>query len=81
MVQYSGCCPDVLFFTDGKPWKLAKPGTGHAATALVHAAGGHDVNLVHTSMVIMVLRVPKYSMFCKLMACATPSHVHYVTMI
>jgi hypothetical protein len=49
MVQYSGCCPDVLFFTDGKPWKLAKPGTGDAATALVQAAGGHDVNLVQRS--------------------------------
>jgi len=26
MVLYSGCCRDVLFFTDGKPWKMAKPG-------------------------------------------------------
>jgi len=40
MVQYTGCCRDVLFFTDGKPWRLAKPGTGDAAPALVHAAGG-----------------------------------------
>jgi len=40
MVQYSGCCHDVLFFPDGKPWRRAKPGTGDAAAALVHAAGG-----------------------------------------
>jgi hypothetical protein len=49
MVQYSGCCPDVLCFTDGKPWKMAKPGTGDAAAALLPAAGGHDVNLVQRS--------------------------------
>jgi hypothetical protein len=46
MVLYSGCCPDVLFFMDRKPWKMAKPGKGDAATALVRAAGGDDVNLV-----------------------------------
>jgi hypothetical protein len=28
MVHYSGCCLDVLFFTDGKPWKMAQPGRG-----------------------------------------------------
>jgi len=46
MVHYSGCCPDVLFFTDGKPWKMARPGRGEAAEALVRAAGSDDVNLV-----------------------------------
>ena len=46
MVEYTGCCPDVIFFTDGKPWKLARPGHGDAADALVRAAGGDDVNLV-----------------------------------
>jgi hypothetical protein len=46
MVLYTGCCPDVLFFTDGKPWKMAKPGTGDAATALIRAAGGDEVNQV-----------------------------------
>jgi hypothetical protein len=46
MVLCTGCCPDVLFFTDGKPWKLAKPGTGDAAAALVRAAGGNEVNMV-----------------------------------
>jgi hypothetical protein len=46
MVAYAGCCPNVLFFTDGKPWKMAKPGSGDAANALIRAAGGKDVNLV-----------------------------------
>jgi len=46
MVHYTGCCPDVLFFTDGKPWKMARPGRGEAAEALVQAAGSDDVNLV-----------------------------------
>jgi hypothetical protein len=46
MEVYTGCSPDVLFFTDGKPWKMAKPGTGDAADALVRAAGGDRVNLV-----------------------------------
>jgi hypothetical protein len=46
MVLCSGCCPDVLFFMDGKPWTMAKPGRGDAATAFVRAAGGGDVNLV-----------------------------------
>jgi hypothetical protein len=46
MVLYSVFCPDVLFFMDRKPWKMAKPGRGDAATALVQAAGGDDVNLV-----------------------------------
>jgi hypothetical protein len=46
MVAYTGCCPDVLFFTDGKPWNMAKPGSGDAANALIRAAGGEDVNLV-----------------------------------
>jgi len=46
MVLYSGCCRDVLFFTDGKPWKMAKPGRGDTADALVRAAGGDDVNLL-----------------------------------
>jgi hypothetical protein len=46
MVLYCGCCPDVLFFTDGKPWKMARPGRGEAANAVVRAAGGDDANLV-----------------------------------
>jgi hypothetical protein len=31
---------------DGKPWKMAKPGTGDAAAALLRAAGGDEVNQV-----------------------------------
>lgn len=46
IVWHSGCCEDVLFFTDGKPWKMARPGRGDAAEALVQAVGGDDVNLV-----------------------------------
>jgi hypothetical protein len=46
MVAYTGCCPKVLFFTDGKPWKMAKPGSRDDANALIRAAGGDDVNLV-----------------------------------
>jgi hypothetical protein len=46
MVIHCGCCPDVIFFTDGKPGRMARPGRGDAATALVGAAGGDDVNLV-----------------------------------
>jgi hypothetical protein len=32
--------------TDGKPWKMARPGHGDAADVLVRAAGKDDVNLV-----------------------------------
>ena len=39
-------CKMSFFFTDGKPWKMARPGRGDAADALVRAAGGDDVNLV-----------------------------------
>ncbi len=46
MEHFSGCSPDILFFTDGKPWKMARPGQGDAAAALVRAAGGDEVNLV-----------------------------------
>ena len=47
---YYGCVYWLLsrcyFFTDGKPWKMAKPGTGDAAAALIRAAGGDEVNQV-----------------------------------
>jgi hypothetical protein len=46
MVHNTGCSPDVLFFSDGKPWKMAKPGNGDAADALIRAAGGDQVNLI-----------------------------------
>ncbi len=41
-----GCTPDVLFFTDGKPWKTTRPGRGETAQALVAVVGGDDINLV-----------------------------------
>jgi hypothetical protein len=46
VVWHSGCSRDVLFFTDGKPWKMARPGRGEAAQALIRAVGGDEVNLV-----------------------------------
>jgi hypothetical protein len=46
MVFNTGCSNDVIFFTDGKPWKTARPGHGATAQALVAAAGGNDINLM-----------------------------------
>jgi hypothetical protein len=46
IVWHSGCDQDVLFFTDGKPWKMAQPGHGQAAKGLCRAVGGDYVNLV-----------------------------------
>jgi hypothetical protein len=46
MVLYSGCSLEKLFFMDDKPWKMAKPGRGDAATELVRAAVGDDGNFV-----------------------------------
>ena len=46
IVWHSVCDQDVLFFTDGKPWKMARPGRGQAAEVLRRAVGGGDVNLV-----------------------------------
>lgn len=49
-MHFCGCTLDVLFFTDGKPWKMARPSRGDAADALVRAAGGNDINLVQQSI-------------------------------
>jgi hypothetical protein len=46
IVWHSGCDQDVLFFTNGKPWKMARPGHGQAVEVLCIAVGGGDVNLV-----------------------------------
>ena len=46
MVWHMGCSPDVLFFADGKPWKLTRPGRGEAAQAVAAAVGAEDVNLI-----------------------------------
>jgi hypothetical protein len=35
-----------LFFTDGKPWKMARPGCGDASAPLVRATGGNNIDLV-----------------------------------
>jgi hypothetical protein len=43
---YCGCDPNVIFFTDGKPWKLARPGRGRAVKDICLAAGCADVNLM-----------------------------------
>jgi hypothetical protein len=45
MVRFCRCSPDVLFFTDDKPWEMARPGQGDAAAARTRAAGDDDVNL------------------------------------
>ena len=46
MWAYCGCSRDTLFFTDGKPWRLSKPGKGRATQAFAEAATANDVNLV-----------------------------------
>ncbi len=43
---HSGASRDTLYFTDGKPWKMCRPGRGDTAAALARAVGGADVNLV-----------------------------------
>jgi hypothetical protein len=46
IVWHSGCDQDVLFFTDDKPWKMARPGCGQAAEVLHRAVEGNDIYLV-----------------------------------
>ncbi len=46
MVFNTGCSLDVIFFTDGKPWKTARPGHGATAPALAAATGGNNINLM-----------------------------------
>jgi hypothetical protein len=46
LVYNTGCTPDVIFFTDGKPWKMTRPGRGATAQALLAAVGGDDNNLI-----------------------------------
>ena len=38
--------PDTILFTDGKPWKMSRPGKGEAARMITEMAGAEDVNLV-----------------------------------
>jgi hypothetical protein len=46
MVLNTHCSPDALFFSDGKPWKMAKPGNGDAADALIRDVHGDQVNFI-----------------------------------
>jgi hypothetical protein len=62
MVRYSGCYPDVIFFTDGKPLKMARLGRGETVETLVQAAGDDDVNLAQQGY---------YSMCCRLILFVT----------
>jgi hypothetical protein len=41
-----------LFFTDGKPWKMAQPSRGDASAPLVRVAGGNNIDLVQQSYYI-----------------------------
>jgi hypothetical protein len=45
MALWCQCC-DTLFFTDGKPWKMCRPGRKETATALARAAGAANVNSI-----------------------------------
>jgi hypothetical protein len=41
-----GCDDDVIFFTDGKPWRMSRPGRGRAVRDICEASGAQDVNLM-----------------------------------
>ncbi len=45
MVFHCNCLLDVLYYTDGKPVKMCRPGSGTATEALAIVSGGRDVNL------------------------------------
>ncbi len=38
MVAHCNCDPDTLYFADGKPWKISRPGKGKGVAALLAAA-------------------------------------------
>jgi len=46
MSQHCGCDDDVIFFTDGKPWRMSRPGKGRAVREICAASGAQDVNLM-----------------------------------
>ena len=78
MVLFSGCCGDVLFFTDGKPWKRRNLGKEiplmHLFELLVEMmqiCSSRPITIVTVDFLVQ-----KCSMCCKPMACVTPSHVH-----
>ncbi len=46
MAFHCGTDPHVLFFTDGKPWKMSRPGKGQAIHKIFKYAGCGDINLM-----------------------------------
>jgi hypothetical protein len=46
MAFHCGTHPHIIFFTDGKPWKMSRPGQGRAVREICEAAGCGDVNLM-----------------------------------
>ncbi len=46
MALHTGCDPSVIFFTDGKPWRISRPGRGRAVQDICAAAGNADINLM-----------------------------------
>jgi hypothetical protein len=46
MNLHCGTDCDVIFFTDGKPWRMSHPGRGRAVRDICEAAGVQDVNLM-----------------------------------
>jgi hypothetical protein len=46
MSMHCGCDDSVIFFTDGKPWKMSRPGRGRTVRDICAAAGCGDINLM-----------------------------------
>ncbi len=46
MAEHCGTDTNVIFFTDGKPWKMLHPGRSRAVQEICLAAGVTDVNLM-----------------------------------
>ena len=44
--RFEGGENDTLYFTDGKPWKMNRPGKGEANRLIAQLANATDVNLV-----------------------------------
>lgn len=46
MSSHCGCDDNVIFFTDGKPWRMSRPGRGRSVRDICAAAGCGDINLM-----------------------------------
>ena len=46
MLSYCDAAKDFLFFVDGKPWRICRPGKGKAANEIMRQVGDQDLNLV-----------------------------------